>query len=249
MQNKITFAGVLLLSFLSFGFFGECGGGSSSSGTIYTFMEPTILFSQFEGSGSTAIDSSGNDLHATIEGCGRVPGKVGKGLEILPGGYVTYDFITDSSISMHDPFMDTGAISIEAWIKMTTVQPGETYHIFGGGYDGVRFQVNDQKIEFLYDFDGWSTVVAGNSSLVADTWYYVTVTYDNTEAHIYVNGVEDNYRNVIYPFPYWNNRWYIGNQHSTGTGSNDFPGIIDELRVSNIKLSSIEIVNYYESTK
>jgi hypothetical protein len=255
MKNLHPYKQILLLSILFIFFGGSCTGGSSGNGGSSTFTTPTILYYQFEGTGFKTLDSSGNGIEATIVGCSRVPGKVGNGLEILPAGYVWYEngwYQNSANVpgGMDAPFMSTGEVSIETWIKMSTAQAGQTYHIFGGGYDGIRFQVNDTKLEFLYgSYPNWTPVIAGNSSLVADTWYYVAVTYDSSDAYIFINGVEDNHANVIYSFPHWNNRWYIGNQHSTGSGSNGFPGVIDELRLSNVALREADITDYYNATK
>jgi len=209
---------------------------------------PEIMFYQFSGNDATAIDSSGSNLNANIVGCNRVQGKVGEGLEILPEGYVWYEYPHGTDDGFNDSFEETDEISIETWIQLTTVEPLAIYHIFGGENEGVKFQINDEKLEFLYYNAGWKTIITGNSPLAANTWYYVAVTYNGRKARIYINGVENASRSIERNFPDWEH-WHIGNKNVEGSSSNTFQGIIDELRVSNVKLTATEISDYYNDTK
>lgn len=215
----------------------------------------TIVFYHFdEVSGSTAVDSSGNGFDGTIYGAPRVPGKVGQALQFgLSGSRVEippFQNITGSN----SVFKQSQEITVDAWLNPTTLTPGSIYQIVGDSYYGKDcfiLQLNDGKVEFLlYDNSGtFKTIITSSASLTINTWTYVAVTFDGGVARLYINGVQNS--SLATPFPIKDpyNILLVGTTTTFSNGySNEFPGLIDELRISNVILSATEIKDYYQQT-
>jgi hypothetical protein len=199
-----------------------------------------------EVSGSEATDSSGNDLNGTLVGVSRVVGK--KGNAVLCGA-------PDSRVELPaQGEFSSGQISLEAWIRFSTINNNATYQIVGGGTYGLqsyRLQVRDQKIEFLLDDNSsWQTVITANQALSANTWYYIALTFSGSEAKIYINGSQDNARNVSFPILGCYNTVYVGAKDTIGfSWESEFTGEIDELRICKLVRTADQIQAYYLETK
>ena len=202
----------------------------------------TVAFWHFdETSGSTAIDSSGNGFDGTIYGAPRFTGKVGQALQFGSSG-------SRVEVPALENVFQFQEITLDAWLNPTTLTPGAIYQIIGDGAGGLqffKFQLNNGKCELLLS-DGWNyqSIITSNASLATNTWFYVAITFDGGVARLYINGVEDNSSAIPFPIGIVYNRLYIGALES----SNLFPGIIDELRISNVIFSPAEILVYYQQT-
>ena len=76
-----------------------------------------------------------------------------------------------------------------------------------------------------------------------DSWHYLTGTFNGTEMRLYVDGVlTANHSNYNGEIPKSSGSLYIGKSHTTYESVNFFNGSIDEIRVWNRSLSSVEIV-------
>jgi len=204
----------------------------------------TVVFYHFdEVSGSKAIDSSGNGFNGTIFGPPRVAGKVGQALQFGATG---------DRVEMpppYDIFFQSQAITVDLWINPATLNPGALYQIVGSPFSSIemKLRLNNGKVEFkLFDCCGGSqTIITSATSLTTSTWYYVAVTFNGSDARLYINGVLDSSSSTTFPIPHIDNTIYVG---GTDGATSQFLGIIDEFRISNIVLTDTEIADYYQKT-
>ncbi|MCX6354140.1 MAG: LamG domain-containing protein, partial [Candidatus Aureabacteria bacterium] len=85
--------------------------------------------------------------------------------------------------------------------------------------------------------------ITGPDVLSTDTWHHIAVTWDSTNAYMYVNGVQKGTDAHTFSLLVGPGTTYIGKQIS----GNYFNGKIDELGVWNRSLSSTEITQLYSS--
>lgn len=246
-SNGIMFFVLALVLYL-----GGCGGQNG-------LLEPepaingTVVFYHFdEVGGPVAADSSGNGYHGTLYGTPRVSGKVGSALQF--GSANSRVEMPRLNENLANDIFQNQKISIDAWLYPTVLNSGAIYQIVGDGAFGLkclRLQINDGQVEFLLH-DGASdfqTIIRSTASLGVNTWTYVAVTFDGSDARIYLNGTLESSLSIPFPIQEPFNPFYIGVVTTTSFGyDNYFSGIIDELRISNVVLSDSEIQNYYQQT-
>jgi len=153
--------------------------------TIFDITQaiPVAWWKFDEVSGTTALDSSGNNLNGEVQGNAEwVDGYVGSGGLSISGGAV---LINDS------PILEPSTITITVWIKMHSpqirfariLQKGydnhETYLFQGGGY-GMNW--------IMYDAGGDNKGASLSSAIPANEWAFVAGVYDGSEMRIYLNG-------------------------------------------------------------
>lgn len=186
-----------------------------------------------ESYGTTAYDSSGNNNQGTITLATRVAGKSGNAL--LFGA-------DNAHVRLWQPlFLNNGLITIEAWIKPYMMDAGQVYRIVGDyDYMELYFQIRDGRLEVLANGQSYHY---GSTQIPIDTWTHIAFTSDGNTVSTYINKVLDKATAITLP------TWYIPNT-SIGasevyTGGNpiidyfeEFPGIIDELKVWTYDLSS-----------
>ena len=202
----------------------------------------TVAFYHFdETSGSTAIDSSGNGFNGTIFGAPRVPGKVGQGLQFDTTG----DRV--EILAPHSIFFQSQEITIDLWLNPTTLNPGDLYNIVGAFTGEMTLRLNNGKFEFqLADCcGGKQIIITSATSLNTSTWYYVAITFNGSDARLYINGALDNSSSIPFPIPHMDNPLWVA---GTNGVLPQFLGIIDEVRISNIVLTDTEIADYYQQT-
>jgi hypothetical protein len=148
-----------------------------------------------EGSGSTAVDSSGNGNNGTLgSGTTWTSGPDG-------GSAVAFNGTSSSNISIAKAVVNTSqSFTVSAWVKFNNVSGAQTFVSLDDTQLSAFFlQINSAtgKLEFLR----WATnsqtsaSVAANSGVTPQvgTWYHV-VGEDNVstgQLQIYVNGTED----------------------------------------------------------
>jgi len=195
-----------------------------------------------EGSGTTAFDSSGNGNDGTLNGDPKwVAGKY--------GGALKFNGSSDYLAAPDSESLDINAdqLSIAAWIN------GEDWpaanHIVRKIADTgtssiymIRVQPDTVRV-YLNTSDG-ETIVQGTTVLPTNEWVHVALTYDGTEARIYVNGQLDVSMDVSGELTESNNELRIGR----GEPSGYFVGMIDDVRLYNHALTESELLSAMEGS-
>jgi hypothetical protein len=197
-----------------------------------------------EGSGTIAYDSSGNGNDGTFNGDPQwVTGYFGTALE-FDGSGDWLDCGSDPSLSI------SGAVTMTAWIK---VNAQGLDHKIGGNQDnangGYKMTVySNNKVEFEIRTSSNSPTlnrdVAGGTILEVGEWYNVTGVYSLEDGYIrtYVNGVLDRELATTSVLGASPGPFRIGCEPFT-TGSYNFNGVMDEIRVYNTALTEGEILS------
>src|SRR5262245_34944109 len=195
-----------------------------------------------EGSGSSALDSSGNSNTGTLgSGVTRTSssqGRFGAALSYNGAGYVTIPGAASLNL--------TSAMTLEAWVFPTAAagnwstvlmkeQPGHfVYTLYAGS------PTNRPNVYFnTSTASGGQRGLAGPSALPLNAWSHLAGTYDGATLRLYVNGAQ------------------VASQAYTGSimvssgalriGGNDiwsgeyFQGRIDEIRIYNRALTQASI--------
>ncbi|MBC8471970.1 MAG: hypothetical protein H8D56_21120 [Planctomycetes bacterium] len=186
------------------------------------------------------LDGSGNGNDATVNGDPAfVEGLVGMALEFDGDG----DFLDCGT----NPILAlTDAVSISVWIKVAVAGAD---HKVGGNQDGAnggyKMSVYGDKIEFEIRTAANSAVlnrsVAGGTIIEVDTWYHVVGVYSLEDGYIrtYVDGELDRELLTTEALGASPGSLIIGAE-PFNTGSYNFNGLMDEVRVYNKALSAAE---------
>jgi len=186
------------------------------------------------------LDGSGNGNDATVNGDPVfVDGMVGMALEFDGSG----DFLDCGA----NPILAlTDAVSISAWIKVAVMGAD---HKVGGNQDGAnggyKMSVYSDKVEFEIRTAANSAVlnrsVAGGTIIEQDLWYHVVGVYSLEDGYIrtYVNGELDRELSTTEALGASPGSLMIGCE-PFNTGSYNFNGVMDEVRVYNKALSAAE---------
>ncbi|MFA6190248.1 MAG: DUF2341 domain-containing protein [Candidatus Staskawiczbacteria bacterium] len=156
--------------------------------------------------------------------------------------YLSYALVTGANAGLKLTGSD-GTFS--AWVKPITKVNYDG--IIGNNFaSGWWFTLNAGKASF------WSAtgsyVYSGQTAVATDQWSHVLVTFDNATklATFYLNGNPDGTAITHFTIGDGGNNYYIGNDGRDGIGY-PFDGVIDELRVSNIKRSADWIKTEYNN--
>ncbi|MBN2314788.1 MAG: hypothetical protein JXM79_12730 [Sedimentisphaerales bacterium] len=142
----------------------------------------------------------------------------------------------------------TGAVTLSAWINVGV--PGLDHKVGGNQDDangGYKMSVYNDKIEFEIRTAANSAVlnrsVEGGTILEAGVWYHVTGVYSLADGYIrtYVNGELDRELLTTEELGLSRGNFFIGCE-PFNTGSYNFNGVMDEIRLYNIALTEHEIM-------
>lgn len=213
---------------------------------VYHFAEASLA------NGDTARDSAGNaDGTVTASSDRLVAGYFGGGFSASSGQYV--------SVPGLDAFSDQ-AFSISFWAKKTAaLQGGDTFfalrHNSGGVSSGVAIDTDGTNMRAKVNAGGSEQLVTSASGIPLDEWVFWVIVFNNGDVNIYKNGASDKNGTYTGTIDWGNGVSCIGTRGGGASPScNNDPGppdaVIDELRVHNNALSSIEVKNlYYTATK
>jgi len=203
-----------------------------------------------EGSGTTALDSSGNGNHGTING-GAVWVSGISGMALYFDGVDDNVMVPDSS-SLHI----TDPLTIDFWFKPdNNIYAGfpEAYLLVGkwhgiGDQARTGFLVNlnvnshpgDGKMRFWLGFGNWEMNILASvkDTWSAGEWYHIVATYDRSlpsgNAKLYINEaldsqLDDHKAIALNTLPLYINIDPFELWHEYNTY---FPGIIDEVKIS-----------------
>ncbi|RLI21210.1 hypothetical protein DRO54_04330, partial [Candidatus Bathyarchaeota archaeon] len=194
------------------------------------------------GSGTTAIDSSGQGNDGTFDlAPQQVTGKVGNALSF--DGSNDYVEVPDS------PSLDiTDEITISAWVKPVG-EHGSNAGIgsicaVGGQAPRYYHRDTDKTLFVRLQTENNNITKIGTANLLPfDEWHFTTITYDGEFLRLYVDGVLDVSEPATGKILSHNNNASIG-----GAVTNHFfNGAIDEVRIYNRVLTAEEIAASYNA--
>lgn len=203
----------------------------------------TALIHLDDGSGNTATDSSGNGNDGSITGASWSTNS-------RFGSYALSFDGNDDYVDFGDVF-DLSSGSIEMWFNLTENFNSTTssdmilfskYNTQGPKEYSVKlkFESDDGKIHFIIINDADSKDIYSDSAYwVNNNWYHVAATWGSTGMKMYVNNTVQQDTD---PYTgYWgdkNSNAFVGILYDGSSYTEDFDGIIDEFRVSQIARTS-----------
>ena len=219
--------------------------GSIVAGTIWSFSTGGLVgwWQLDDGSGSTAVDASGNGLDGTLVGDPSwAAGMVGGALELDGDG----DYINIGK----DPAFDiTNQITVAAWIKVGSFE-GEWQNIVAKGDTSWRLQRHLDKNTLEFACTGlavpntrWGHVL-GTADVNDGQWHHVVGTYDGSQICLYMDGTLDVSSNVVGGSIKINDQPVLIGENSEAA-KRFWNGLIDDARVYNYGLSADEVAAIY----
>ena len=187
-----------------------------------------------EGSGTTVTDASGNGNNGTVaNGTWSTAGKFGGALS-FNGTSSLVTVPNSASLQL------SSGMTLEAWVDPSTVS---------GAWRDVIYKANDN-----FYMEATSTNAShpdggliaggsyadafGTSALTANTWSFLTETYDGTTLRLYVNGTQVASTARTGAISTSTNPLQIGGDSIYGQF---FAGLIDNVRVYNAALTAAQI--------
>ncbi len=202
---------------------------SSNAGLLaqYTFdgKEMYQNVSDRSGSGNTAYLLPGS---SGVLATSTIGGKLGQAL--------TFDGVDDLATTTSD-FLGTNAVSITAWMKMSTLGGGAAGRILGNNQTIFRLSAPNT---LTFSSDGGATIAnSASAAFATSTWVFVAVTRTSSgTANLYVNGALSGTANQSSGTPANGGYVVMG---ASPTGGNPFNGSLDDVRVYNRVLTAAEI--------
>ncbi|MDO8647203.1 MAG: LamG-like jellyroll fold domain-containing protein, partial [Candidatus Diapherotrites archaeon] len=175
---------------------------SDDNSSYAQFLDSSmVVYWRFEeGSGTKALDSSGDDLNGKITGTPAwVDGKIGKALNLKTS------VVTTPSTSV----LNTDVHSIAFWIKFTQTNDGSWRRVFGtnptgGGDRSPSIWVNPSLAALHWRYDPGNTgycsqcgVTGQGSTFELNKWYFITGTKNGALFTYYVNGAYQGSANIV----------------------------------------------------
>ncbi|MBC8229976.1 LamG domain-containing protein [bacterium] len=139
--------------------------------------ENLVLYFDFEETGNTAIDKSGNGNDGNIIGAKRSDGKIGKGL--------SFDGEDDDiSFPLKGLFPTAGTIFI--WVNQNEVSADNSRYIFNH-HDPNRIYIKAPEGNLLVTL-GNTGLPATGKILTVGVWYHIALAWDNGKYELYLDG-------------------------------------------------------------
>ncbi len=204
-----------------------------------------------EGSGTTALDSSGNGYDGTLQGdTTYVAGKIGSHALSFDG---TDDYVLDDDGETY--INGISAVTVSLWVKsdltgtdrgfMIAQDPDDTDTVFGIRYDAAGWAYGGTDlIKAGITTTGGDQQIEGESGMQTTSWQHVAMTWSSgNEIEIFVDGV----RNVPNGADAGQSGTVTGatkviiGKGAKDSGTNSWDGLIDDVRFYSRVLSDTEI--------
>jgi outer membrane protein assembly factor BamB len=187
-----------------------------------------------EGSGTTVADASGNGNNGTTSNTTwAATGKFGKALQFNgTSSLVTIPNATALQLS--------SGMTLEAWVNPSAVTATWRDVIYKGNdnYYLEATSTNASKPDAGLIAGGSYADAVGTAKLTANTWSYLTETYDGSTLRLYVNGTQVASTARTGAIASSTNPLQIGGDTIY---SQYFAGLIDEVRIYNVALTAAQI--------
>ena len=234
---------------------------SSVSNVFVNWMKDNsyimVLGMPFEGNSSNSlIDYSNNSNIGVNVGASGISNL---GLN-NSGGYIFTDSGDYIEVSPDSSLDLTGPFTISAWINASSLGPVDYQTIINkedssGASNDRNFwlslwgaaPVGSAHFRFSTSSSSTDCDVGGSSDLRDDKWHHLTGVYNGTHCMLYVDGViASTYDSVIGVPEGQGDSLRIGGE--VGVAGRGFLGVIDEVRIYNRSLSSVQINNLFNQT-
>lgn len=231
----------------------------------YVSNLPVAYWALDDGSGTTAVDSSGNGNDGTLKnGAAFTEFGIYAGAVIFDGAD---DYIQVES-SVTPPPLGLPTFTLAAWFKRTGA--GDTVNTGTGGFYGEplvtkgRGEEDGDNRDMNYflgltqsggnwvlgaDFEehnnGQNYPVFGSTAISDGQWHHAAATYDGSQWNLYLDGIPDG-TSVVNKMPNYESIQFAaigGALNSTGARDGAFNGTIDEVFIFAGALSQQEIIN------
>jgi len=195
-----------------------------------------------EGSGVSAYDLSGyNNTGTLVNGPVWTTGKYGSALQFDgKNDYVGVTTGVGSSLNL------SNAVTVEAWVKSQTA--GAYDYVIAKYYDGGKasyaLDTDSSKARFYVTTGGTYHQLTSNINIWDGAWHHIAGSYDmgasGNNLKLYIDGTLVNSGMTSGSMDMLaSGNLYIGN-YGAGTSWN-FPGTVDEVRVSNVALNAEQL--------
>ena len=220
---------------------------------VFSFWRPTFnliaWYRMDERSGTIIHDYSFNRNPGTLEGSTIPTWNPTNGLN-FSAAIPNYVNIINSPVFPSN--VAVTPLTISCWIRPTTVSPANQSIVSNfGGTGGNQFELsltNSTNVSITIAFDGGNAGIPSAANLSANSLYFLVVTYDGNNMHLYINGIEDTNSPLNIGPAYI--EAYIGN---LGIGiwgdliSYPYSGMITDIRMYDIALNKNQINSMYSA--
>ncbi len=200
-----------------------------------------------ETSGSTAYDSSGNNIDASVfggnwESGGQIDGALDfDGTDDYVDTTIASNAISDLTFCMWFQSDDAGSIGDDEVAQrfITQMRTSTTSRLALG--------INNNRLA-VYWHDGSSNVEqTGGPNLSVGQWYHAVVTYDGSDVRLYLDGSEkDSFSESSMSSSSTSTNIQIGRERD---GLRYFDGLLDDVRVYRRALTEVEIQAIYNQSE
>lgn len=206
-------------------------GAYEFGGDITTDLQLYYKFD--EGSGSTAIDSSGNGYSGTeLNSPTYVAGKVGPYALIFNG--------TSQEVTGPNSFYTGSAFTVACWFKSSSAGANPYGTILSVGFIGFTFYAGSD-LAFVYNGSYYSGII---STINVDdgNWHHVVGVYDGAgTGYLYIDGVLNGSESMLPGLGY-----PALNVGGAGLYYGYYSGTIDEVRIYSRALNAADIETLYD---
>jgi len=194
----------------------------------------------YPGSGTTWTDISGNEKNATLNN--------GPTFNSANGGSIVFDGTDDygQTTAIVLPTPNSSVLTLEAFCYTTTTAVAYQTVL---GTAGTMSQIGFSTSYFAggRNGGGGNILYTGLTSISANTWYHMCMTYDGTNGRFYLNG------SLIFTGSIGSNGNTNGvsllSTYAANTAAERFTGRLAVARVYNIQLSTDQILLNYNAQK
>jgi prepilin-type N-terminal cleavage/methylation domain-containing protein len=196
-----------------------------------------------EGTGTTAIDSSGQENHGTISGAVYSTDTPQKAAGQGSGKYaLSFDGVNDYVNTSLNTNNLTEPTTFELWVKPTKTGRQTLISGYGDGSSANRWDfeydsAGDKKILWI-EHGGLGTIYSAGT-VNTNTWTHLVVVHDNARNKLdfYINGAFDATGTI--------SKNLTTNANFRIADRFPFQGLIDEVRVYSAALTALEIQRLY----
>lgn len=213
-----------------------CATGNAGSATSSTPDTGLVAWWRLdETTGRQVADASGNGVHGAIVGEPKWHPTGG-----VAGGALELDGATYVAVTENARFDITDAITVSAWIKVTSFDRNFQAIVAKGDTSWrIARDRNRDILQFAFDTGPAEQVIRGETKIDDGKWHHVAGVYDGSQMFLYVDGNVDASQATTAKIPINDQPVYIGaNSHRDNRQWN---GFLDDVRVYSRGLSREEI--------